>query len=278
MALYAIGDVQGCCDALEKLLDHIRFNPANDHLWFTGDLVNRGNRSADVLRLVKSLGRSASTVLGNHDLHLLAVDNGARSLSKKDTLSEILSAPDRDELLQWLIQQPLLVEHEELDYVVVHAGIYPVWSLSEAKSLAGEVEQVLRSEKSAQFFRHMYGDRPDKWSNTLQVWDRLRFIVNSFTRMRFCTPSGVLDSKCKGPPGSQTKGLIPWFEATNSFKKKIVFGHWSTLGLYHSDYVLGLDTGCLWGGRLSAARLTTNDVKIIFVNCPQAQKPGNILK
>lgn len=255
MATYAIGDVQGCHSELLALLDRIAFNPSTDTVWFTGDLVNRGPHSLETLRTVRSLGDAAISVLGNHDLHLLAVARGISRTKHKDTFGDVLNAPDRDELLDWLRHRPLL--HHGEGFYMVHAGLPPQWNMHHASSLAQEAETVLQSDDYPWLLWHMYGNKPDLWDEELSGWNRLRFIINSFTRIRFCTPEGRVDFMQKGKPGNQPPGLVPWFEAPNrqSADARIVFGHWSTLGFQSSHGTLCLDTGCLWGGELTAVRL-----------------------
>ncbi|QSA96718.1 symmetrical bis(5'-nucleosyl)-tetraphosphatase [Methylococcus sp. EFPC2] len=257
MATYAIGDIQGCLAELHDLLALIRFDPAQDRLWFTGDLVNRGPDSLETLRFIKGLGGAAAAVLGNHDLHLLAVASGASRVKRKDTFAAVLSAPDRDELLDWLRRLPLL--YGDGAFYLIHAGLPPQWSLEDAIRYAGEVENLLSGEAYAEFFPHMYGDLPDCWSDDLRGWDRIRLITNCFTRMRFCTADGRLDLKEKVPLGQQSPGLLPWFRVPGrrSQGTNIVFGHWSALGFHAENGCWGLDTGCLWGGELTALRLDT---------------------
>ena len=259
MAIFAIGDIQGCCDEFELLLDRLRFNPAKDQLWLTGDLVNRGPRSLDTLRLVKSFGSAAITVLGNHDLHLLAVasDPQARRRSK-DTLDDILNAPDRDELLNWLRHQPMLHHDAQLKLTLIHAGLPPQWDLSLASECAHELETALRDPAQARtLFQNRYGDLPDRWDDQLQGTERLRFITNCLTRLRVCTQDGRLKLNAKGSPDSLKAGLYPWFRVPNrrSRGERIVCGHWSALGFHDADNVLSLDTGCIWGGSLCGVRL-----------------------
>ncbi len=248
MSTYAIGDIQGCFATLEKLLDHIHFNPKIDSLWFTGDLVNRGPQSLETLRFVKALGSHHHTVLGNHDLHLLAVAHGAHPGAKDDTLDAILSAPDRIELLDWLCNQPLLHHDQTLNYAMVHAGFSPTWDLTTAKNLAHEVETILRSEKAIDFYNHMYGNHPDKWQDDLTGWDRWRCITNFFTRVRFCYTDGRLELKNKGAATSQPHNLIPWFQIENRATKNqpIVFGHWAALGgVTETPNTFALDTAAV---------------------------------
>jgi len=257
MATYAIGDVQGCFDELLALLNKIEFDQAQDRLWFAGDLVNRGSKSLEVLRFVKGLGDSAVTVLGNHDLHLLAVIQERRSPHAKDRMEAILNAPDRDELCDWLRQQPLMHRDDELGYVMLHAGLPPQWSLDEAVQRAAEVEAVLQSDDSAAFINNMYGNEPAQWSEQLSGWQRLRFITNCFTRLRFCDEQGRLELNEKGAPGSQPEGCQPWFDLRSHQHDghQILFGHWSTLGMRLPGNVHALDTGCVWGGSLSTLRI-----------------------
>lgn len=271
MSVYAIGDVQGCYRALRALLVEIRFDPAQDRLWFTGDLVNRGPQSLEVLRFVRDLGERAVCVLGNHDLHLLAVASGAAKLKKHDTLDEVLSAPDRDDLLCWLRSRPLIHHDEELDYTLIHAGLLPPWDLVAAQRLAREVETALQSEGHGNFFKQMYGDLPDHWSDGLRGYDRLRVIVNAFTRLRYCDLEGGMDLRLKGSPGTQPPDLVPWFQVPTRRSRdlQIIFGHWSTLGRWQGDGVVCLDSGCLWGRTLTAARLGVQSVQFSSVDCPR---------
>lgn len=276
MAIYAIGDLQGCLDDLKALLDKIDFREDRDKLWFVGDLVNRGPRSLESLRFVKALGSRAQTVLGNHDLNLLAVAYAGRKPKRKDTLDDILAAPDREELLTWLRHQPLLVHSRKHDFTMVHAGLPPQWTLSEAKQRAREVEAVLQGKDYAHFLKAMYGDRPECWSESLTGLERLRFITNCFTRLRYCTADGRLDLEAKSPPGQQHPGLLPWFDVPGrrTAQEAIVFGHWSTLGEVDTPNVYGIDTGCVWGGTLSALRIGKQGLRMIRVPCAGAQHPG----
>ncbi len=273
MATYAIGDIQGCFDALEFLLEKIAFDPLKDTLWFAGDLVNRGDKSLETLRFIKNLGERAISVLGNHDLTLLALSEGCENI-KHHTLDDILNAPDRTELIDWLRTQPLLHHDKSLGYTMVHAGLPPQWDLKLAQQCAHEVEQVLRSDNYREFLANMFGNKPRKWKNSLQGWDRLRFITNSFTRMRYCKPSGKLNFTDKGVIGSQKEGYIPWYEVPNRKNQdlKIIFGHWSTLfGHTSQPDVFALDTGCLWGGSLTAMRLDCTEPEYVAVEC---ETPG----
>lgn len=278
MATYAIGDLQGCFDDLQRLLEQIHFDDRRDFLWFTGDLVNRGPGSLQCLRFVHHLGEQAITVLGNHDLSLLATAAGFRKPRAGDTLDDILAAPDREELLHWLRHRPLLHTDTLLNYTLVHAGLPPQWRLDDAAARAREVEAVLQSDRYHELLSHMYGDQPDCWSETLNGFERWRFIINAFTRLRFCTASGQLDLKTKGGPGSQPGGLYPWFNAPErrSREARIVFGHWSTLGLAREENAYSLDTGCVWGGRLTAMRLDTPEPEYFSVECEVRQPPGEL--
>jgi bis(5'-nucleosyl)-tetraphosphatase (symmetrical) len=273
MAVYAIGDVQGCLGPLETLLAHIGFRAGQDQLWFTGDLVNRGPQSLEVLRFVRQLGEVAVTVLGNHDLHLLAVASSHARPKRHDTLEAVLVAPDREALLEWLRSRPLLHHDAALGYTLVHAGLLPQWDLETAARLALEVETLLRSSDHTDFFAHMYGNLPDHWHEELRGHDRARVIVNAFTRLRYCDLEGAMDLRHKGTPGTQPVDLLPWFRVPGrrTREQRVVFGHWSTLGLYDGDGVLGLDSGCLWGGALSAARLDVDPPRFFRVPCPAAQ-------
>ena len=249
MATYAIGDVQGCYDELQALLARIGFNDDRDQLWFVGDLVNRGPKSLQVIRFVKSLG--AITVLGNHDLHLVTQFEGFEKKRKDDTFTDVLEAPDARELIEWLRTRPLM--HSEGDWVMVHAGLLPNWSISKSLSLAKEVEAALGAPGYRDFLANMYGSKPVRWDDSLAGWDRLRVIVNSMTRMRFCKPDGEMDFHTTGktPPA----GFLPWYQTRKGDARQIVFGHWSTAGLQLTERVAGIDTGCIWGGPLSALRL-----------------------
>ena len=255
MAVYAIGDVQGCFLELQRLLELIAFNPGKDTLWFTGDLVNRGPASLETLRFVKELGDAAVTVLGNHDIHLLAIAAGTTHLRSSDTLSDILAARDRDELLDWLARRPLM--HTQHGYSLIHAGLPPQWSIDDAETAARSVEAILGRADNHPFLAHIYGNKPDSWNESLSGFDRHRFIINCFTRMRYCTAQGQLDFSETCTPGNQTPGLIPWFElpTRRSRGANILFGHWASLGYHEQDGCIGLDSGCLWGKELTALRI-----------------------
>jgi bis(5'-nucleosyl)-tetraphosphatase (symmetrical) len=255
MAIYAIGDVQGCYDNLRRLLDAISFDEYSDQLWFVGDLVNRGPKSLETLRFIKSLGTSAITVLGNHDLHLLAASCLPPSSNTKSALNQVLTAPDRDELIDWLRHRPLF--HHDDNFCMLHAGIPPQWDFDQTQKMAHLVENELQGKNYKSLLKAMYGDKPDFWSPLLRGKSRLRFIINCFTRMRYCDADGRLDLNYSGPPGSQPAHLMPWFTVPNrkSTPMKIVFGHWSSLGYYEGENCYAIDTGCLWGGQLTALRL-----------------------
>lgn len=272
MARYAIGDVQGCYEALEALLSRLDFDAARDQLWFVGDLVNRGPQSLEVLRYVKSLGTSAITVLGNHDLHLVAVATGHARLDRSDTLQQILDAPDRTELIDWLRTRRLA--HADGDFLMVHAGLLPQWSVGDVLRLAREVETVLASPGFASFVSRMYGNHPRRWDETLQGADRLRVIVNALTRMRFCSVEGALELAEKGGLDRTPRGFFPWFDAParKTAAVTVVCGHWSTLGFIQRPDLIALDSGCLWGGSLTAVRL--EDRQALQVTCAPRASPA----
>lgn len=263
MATYAVGDIQGCLSDLKELLKLVDFDKKKDCLWLAGDLVNRGPESLETLRFVKALGKSARTVLGNHDLHLLAAARGYKRLGRKDTLNEILEAEDRNVLLDWLIQQPLLHHDNELNTTMVHAGIPPMWKLKQAKHYAAEIHDVLTTPKLAeQYFANMYGNKPDVWDEDLKGPERWRVITNYFTRMRFCTNTGELEFDSKCSPSQPPTGYKPWFEIKDHAcaNKKILFGHWAALmGETGHNNFIGLDTGCVWGGYLTMLCLETGE-------------------
>lgn len=260
MTVWAIGDIQGCLASFERLLAKIRFDHTADRLWLVGDLVNRGPDSLGTLRRIHALRDRVHVVLGNHDLHLLAVAAGAQSCKKKDTFGDILAAPDRDELLGWLQQQPLLHYDAQQDAVMTHAGIPPAWSLFDAQRLAREVEDVLRGPRAGEFFRAMYGNEPARWDESLAGTDRLRTITNYLTRMRFVDGEGTLDLLSKEGLDTAPPGFVPWFDAPGRrcTGTRIVFGHWAALqGRVDVPNVLALDTGCVWGYELTALNLVT---------------------
>jgi len=277
MAVYAIGDLQGCYDEFCRLLDKIHFDATQDTLWLVGDLVNRGPKSLETLRMVKALGDSVITVLGNHDLHLLACAEGIKQ-TKDASMQAILSAADRDDLLSWLRYQPLLHHDARLGYTLVHAGLPPQWDLPIAQACADELQTVLRDDNYHEFLRHMYGDGPTLWSASLTDWSRLRYISNAFTRLRYCDAEGQINLQEKGAPGSQADGLLPWFDVPmrKSRDLKILFGHWSTLTLIKMEAanVFPLDTACVWGLRLTAMRIDVEEEEYYCVECPGAATPG----
>jgi len=268
MAIYGIGDIQGCYDPFRRLLDAVDFDPDRDTLWLTGDLVNRGPKSLKTLRFINSLGDSAVTVLGNHDLHLLALSQSVVSNSKRfSTLSKTLAAPDLDEIIDWLRTRPLAHYDKKLDTLLVHAGILPTWTIEKALKRAAEVEAVLQSEVFGEMLTHMYGNQPTRWSGKLKGHDRLRFIVNCMTRMRMLTVDGRLRLNYSGAPW-QTRGkLRPWFMFEHQAWQdtRIVFGHWSQLGLVVLPELVSLDTGCVWGRQLTAVRLDTDEARVFQV-------------
>jgi bis(5'-nucleosyl)-tetraphosphatase (symmetrical) len=269
---YAIGDVQGCDQELRALLGRLKFSADRDRLWFVGDLVNRGPGSLATLRMVHALGDNAVVVLGNHDLHLLAVACGAQRRRRSDTLDQVLGAPDRDALLEWLLMRPLA--HVEGRDLMVHAGVVPQWSAERTLALAGEVSRALRRDPRA-LFEHMYGDEPERWDERLSGAERLRFIINVLTRLRLCTADGRVDIGLKGPPPSPPSRLRPWFEHPQRATRdvRVIFGHWSALGLVDRPDVLGLDSGCVWGGTLTAADLDS-DRPPLSVPCAHYQRIG----
>ncbi len=255
MATYAIGDIQGCYSALRRLLDKCRFDPARDRLWLVGDLINRGPHSLAILRFVRDLRERAVTVLGNHDLHLLVVAAAHVEPHRDDTLAAILRASDRDELIDWVRHRKMM--HVEGGYAMVHAGLLPQWSIPQALGLAREVEAALQSDGHNEFLRRMYGDKPDRWDDDLRGIDRLRVITNVLTRIRICTRDGKMEFKHKGKPVNLPRGYRPWFSMPHRRSRGtcVIFGHWAALGLYTESNVISLDTGCAWGGSLSAIRL-----------------------
>ncbi len=277
MATYAIGDLQGCFDELQQLLVTIDYDPAHDTLWFAGDLINRGPKSLETLRFVKGLGERAVTVLGNHDLHALAVAAGYGKKLTQDTLLPLLNASDSDELFAWLREQPLMHHDAELGYTMVHAGLLPQWDLVTAQACAAEVEVVLRGSGYLEFLSQMYGNRPVHWSTELSGIERLRFITNVFTRLRFCSVAGELNLEDKGAPGSQRSGFEPWFDVAGrkNSELKILFGHWSMLKVGSYREVFALDSGCLWGGAMTALRLD-GEAQWFSVDCRLACDPVSV--
>ena len=260
MSTYAIGDIQGCMKQLKKLLKEIRFNAKKDTLWFCGDLVNRGPDSLETLRFIKQLGKSAAVVLGNHDLHLLAIAHGTGTCRRKDTLHPILEAADKEELLSWLIQQPLVHTDERLGYMMVHAGIPPQWTPKDCVRYAKEVQLAIQGPKARQFFKHMYGNEPTCWDTSLKGQERLRTITNYLTRLRFCDPKGCMELDSKGNPEDAPLGYQAWYSYRQAKHDglSIVFGHWAALeGTCPMKHIHALDTGCVWGGPLTAMNLET---------------------
>lgn len=257
MATYAIGDVQGCYQSLQKLLTKIEFDPAKDKLWLVGDLINRGPKSLETLRFVIENKKSVKCVLGNHDLHFLAVESGVKEATRKDTFDELLAAPDRKKIVKWLRKQPLFYYDAILNTAMVHAGVPAQWKLQKTIEYAHEVSLKVQSSKADEFFRAMYGNTPDRWSKDLRGMERLRVITNYLTRMRYCREDGSLELTEKVPAGQQPKDLIPWFDMKRKpFGCDIVFGHWASLqGNCYAEGVYALDTGCVWGGLLTALRL-----------------------
>jgi len=267
MAIYAIGDVQGCDAELGSLLESLNFSIDRDQAWFVGDLVNRGPDSLAVLRRIRALGAAATAVLGNHDLHLLAVAFGAQRLRAGDTLAALLEAPDRNVLLDWLIERPLLHEDASLKVTVLHAGLAPQWDMPAARECAHQLQQALRTSPE-KLFAELYGDQPDLWNDQLDLKSRLRFTTNCLTRLRYVDAHGRLKLRAKGSPGVVgAAGLTPWYAAADARWRggTIVFGHWSTLGFFRNDDVIGLDTGCVWGGTLTALRLDVPDCEPVQV-------------
>lgn len=261
MARYAIGDVQGCYDELCALLEIIDFDPARDQLWMAGDLVNRGPKSLETLRLIRALGPAAVSVLGNHDVYLLKIGYTAASMRKRhDTLQPVLEAPDSGELLDWLRRRPLM--HVDGPFAMVHAGLMPTWTVAEAHALAAEVENLFASDEFFEFLPHLWGNLPDAWSERLRGVNRMRVILNAMTRMRFCSRAGRMEFDAKGSPELAPEGYYPWFghPARCSADATIVFGHWSALGLRIAPGIIALDTGCVWGEALTACRLEDRKV------------------
>lgn len=271
---YLIGDLQGCCDALEQLLDEIAFSPSRDHLTVLGDIVNRGPRSLDTLRRLHALGHSAEALLGNHDLHLLAVAHGIRPQHRSDTLADILADPQREQWIDWLRQRPLALM--DSGWLCVHAGVVPQWDGATTLALAGEVEAMLRGPDLAAFLAAMYGNEPRRWHDDLAGHDRLRFVVNVLTRIRFCTADGTLDFKTKDGAGAAPEGHHAWFDVPGRATAgvKLAFGHWSTLGFTQRPDLLCLDSGCVWGGALTAMRVDGGRHEVHQVQCAQAAVPG----
>lgn len=275
-----IGDLQGCYDDLLRMLEKSNFQPQHDKLWLAGDIVNRGPQSLQCLRFAYKNRKWCKIVLGNHDLHLIATAHQIRKPGRKDTLDEILQAKDGEKLINWLRHQPLLRQSKKKNLIMVHAGIYPLWSIKKAKKMAKQAEAVLQSENHDEFLRVMYGNQPDYWpkkgEKKLQGYERTRFIINSFTRMRYLDTKYRMDMNDNGAPGTQKAGLIPWFELINKKlqKKTIIFGHWSTLRKNQFKNLYALDSGCVWGNKLTALCIKGKKHKLISLNCKGQLKPG----
>ena len=268
MATYAVGDIQGCYSALKELLDSVDFSPSRDTLWAAGDLINRGPENLNTLNYLHSLGDAFKCVLGNHDLHFLAVAKGSQQLKRKDTIQDLLTAKNHQTLVDWLLQQPLIHHDDHLNITMVHAGIPPIWSLKEALERGEEVQKVLKSKHAKVFFDNMYGNTPNIWHKKLNGAERLRIITNYFTRMRFCDAEGQLELETKTGPQQAPKGFAPWFSyRDHKIKKKtVIFGHWASLeGNTNTDHFIALDTGCVWGGALTMLNLKTKEK--IFIDC-----------
>ena len=280
MSLYCIGDIQGCDGALGRLLAKIDFSPSRDTVYLVGDLVNRGPASEKTLRRCMAANGSILALLGNHDLHLLAAANGRRKFSRRDTMQTVLDAPDAAAMLQWLREQPLTRTHDlaRETLLMVHAGVHKNWSLADTLRLAAEVEAVLKSDALPEFLQAMYGNEPDQWSEQLTGLDRLRVITNVLTRMRFCAADGRMDFESAESAADAPPGLVPWFDLPGraAAVTTIAFGHWSTLGELNRPHLLALDTGCVWGGCLTAVRFGASlaERELIHVECDQAQQPG----
>lgn len=277
MAVWAIGDLQGCYGVTQRLLEKIRFDPAQDQLWFCGDLVNRGGESLETLRLVHSLREHSTVVLGNHDLSLLAISERTPDDQRKvnPDLQRVLFAPDRDDLIGWLRHRPLLHSDRTLGWMMVHAGLAPKWTTGHAEKHAREVERRLHGEGYRKLLRNMYGDYP-AWSPALRGVERERAIINIFTRLRYCSTRGRIAFDQKGAPGTQLAGLYPWYEVPGKAERdlRIVCGHWSTLGLFIGHGVHAIDTGAVWGGKLTALQLDTDELRIVQVPGRQVASPG----
>jgi bis(5'-nucleosyl)-tetraphosphatase (symmetrical) len=272
--IYLVGDLQGCCDAFERLLDKIGFSPSRDQVYLLGDLVNRGPASLATLQRLQGLGNAAHCLLGNHDLHLLASAAGVRRASAGDTFGDILTSPQRETLLDWLRHQHLALQAH--GWLMVHAGVLPHWDAALTLALAGEVQAHLRSNRPGDFFAQMYGNSPKRWDDSLAGPPRLRLIVNALTRMRLCSAAGEMDFSLKEGADQAPPGLMPWFDVPGrrTLGVPIAFGHWSTLGIVDRPDLLALDSGCVWGGALTAARVDGSTRELISVACPQAQVPG----
>lgn len=275
MSVYLVGDIQGCDASLQRLLEKLSFSPSRDQLFVLGDLVNRGPNSAGTLRRLMGLGAAVQCVLGNHDLHLLAIAAGASKTKRLDTLDNLLNAHDREDMLDWLRHQHMAIHAHGV--LMVHAGVLPTWTAAQTMALAQEVEQVLRGPNAADFFHQMYGNQPSSWHEGLVGVDRIRVIVNALTRLRFCSADGVMEFDAKESADQAPAGFLPWFDVPGRLTAQdtVAFGHWSTLGWLDRPDVFALDSGCVWGGCLSALRLSGGGAhELIQVKCEQAQKPG----
>lgn len=275
MSVYLVGDIQGCDASLQRLLGKLAFSPSRDQLLVLGDLVNRGPNSAGTLRRLMGLGAAVQCVLGNHDLHLLAIAAGASKTKRLDTLDNLLNAHDREDMLDWLRHQHMAIHAHGV--LMVHAGVLPTWTAAQTMALAQEVEQVLRGPNAADFFHQMYGNQPSSWHEGLVGVDRIRVIVNALTRLRFCSADGVMEFDAKESADQAPAGFLPWFDVPGRLTAQdtVAFGHWSTLGWLDRPDVFALDSGCVWGGCLSALRLSGDGAhELIQVKCEQAQKPG----
>ena len=274
MATYVVGDVQGCYDPLRRLLDKLNLDFTQDQLWFAGDLINRGPKSLETLQFIISLGDNARSVLGNHECHFLATARGYKKPHRSDTFSAILASDNVEELIQWVRSRPFFYNDKKLGYSMLHAGVPPQWSMSDVKKHAAELEHVFQGDHLDDFLANMYGSEPSLWTPELSGNERLRFIINCFTRLRYCDLDGRLNLNVKGEPKAQDKNLIPWFKAPNrqTINKKIIFGHWSTLGLHQENNTICVDTGCLWGGQLTAIKLGEPE-QFISTDCECTLEP-----
>ena len=270
---YLVGDLQGCCDALERLLATLQFSPSRDRLWVLGDLVNRGPGSLATLKILHGLGAAVTCLLGNHDLHLLAVAEGIRAPGRGDTISDILAAPQREAWIDWVRHRRMAAEAP--GWLLVHAGVAPQWDRAEVLALAAEIEAQLRGAELREFLRVIYGNKPRRWDAALQGADRWRFVINALTRMRFCAADGTLEFETKEGAGAAPSGFFPWFDVPGrrTADTPIAFGHWSTLGLITRPDLLALDTGCVWGGKLTAVRIDGGRREVVQVECEQAMAP-----
>lgn len=271
---YLVGDLQGCCDAFDRLLAELQFSPSRDRLWVLGDLVNRGPASLRTLQRLRALGDAATCLLGNHDLHLLAVATGVRPEHRSDTLRDILDSPEREAWIEWVRSRPLATQAH--GWLLVHAGVVPQWSRAQTLTLGTEVSEMLRGPDLRAFLQVMYGNEPRRWGESLHGADRWRFTINVLTRIRFCADDGTLEFQTKDGASAAPSGFHPWFEVPGrqTAGSPIAFGHWSTLGLIDRPDLLAIDTGCVWGGQLTAVRVDGGRREVTQVACEQAQQPG----